>query len=107
MPFPSRPPGGAPGNAARKSQAHTRWVATQDELIFEMFKTFGLPSSDGLLVQLPNYPAEPPNWVVEKGGWLAGAGAEGDDGQSFPHQDPSETSGTTAGSCCWMLSGRR
>ena len=68
MPFPSRPPGGAPGNAARKSQAHAR-AATQVDLIFEIFKTFGLPSSDGFLVQLPNYPAEPPNWVVGKDDW--------------------------------------
>ena len=68
MPSPSRHPGLAPGNAARKSQAHAR-AATQVDLIFEIFKTFGLPSKDGLLVQLPNYPAKPPNWVVEKGGW--------------------------------------
>ena len=34
-----------------------------------IFKTFGLPSSDGLLVQLPNYPAQPPNWGVGKDDW--------------------------------------
>ena len=77
MPFPSRPPGGAPGNAARKSQAHTR-VATQVDLIFEIFKTFGLPSSDGLLVQLPNYPAQPPKLVVGKGDWR----------RKFPLEEP-------------------
>ena len=78
LPFPSRPPGGAPGNAARKSQAHTRWVATQVDLIFEIFKTFGLPSSDGLLVQLPNYPAQPPKFVVGKDDWR----------RKFPLEEP-------------------
>lgn len=38
-------------------------------MIFEIFKTFGLPSSDGLLVQLPNYPSAPPNWGVGKVDW--------------------------------------
>ena len=82
MPFPSRPPGGAPGNAARKSQAHAR-AATQVDLIFEIFKTFGLPSSDGFLVQLPNYPAEPPNWVVGKDDWRRAFSLEAPEEEDF------------------------
>ena len=49
-------------------------------MIMLIFETFGAPSSDGRLVQLPNYPAEPPNWVVGKGDWR----------RAFPLEAPEE-----------------